>query len=755
MADTVSPNGTAKSVTEAIPEEIEDETAPVESIYPFILMDSTDSFEDGCKYLIVNTNAAGDGHALSSNFADYSGQYYHVGDSTVKINRGNLSFDSEKIYIFENDNSVIWTYHSTAPNFTNDEKHSNATYSLGQRSTGQNHRLYMAPADTVTTYVTWTKTGNGMYYTSGSGNHYYVRYNSGSANNQWRDLSGTSATVYFFKQTEIKIVGHKVAGPDETAHNLEHSKLVDATCEKPGTKEYYHCKNEGCGKYFSDENATNEIQQSSLAIPAKGHDWQFVKWTWTGSETTGYTSATATYECSRAATHTTTVTAPTVTVSKDDGTLVVTETAETETAPASTSFTASVPAAQNPNSADTETHSETKVLTRYLVKFVNDDAQETPISSEYYFAGTAAANIDIPEDPTKEDPSGQYTYGFDKWVNKATPSEGIADVTGNVVYKAQFTETENTYEITFGYYDSNGVHKTADAQVPYSASEEYISNAAPKLAGTWYQDDTTVYTFSGWPTFTRPVAANATYEAEYTTKDRLYDIVFNFKDANGDSTNESYKLTYGADPTVPEPPTYVLNDIRYTFSNWNTTVTSVAGNATYDAVYNESPLYTFTVSCNENEGTVEFCDFDDNPIEKAAEGDYVGLKFKPNDADGYHYYKGSLKVTYGNNEEVEEYDEYGDLLNGYFIMPAGDAVVTVQFEKMYPIWIDGIEVSSVNAPNVLADTDSPRVTFEETKDEYILNILTGDDLGLTHTQNGALIYITEHCTKPVRIVAES
>lgn len=45
---------------------------------------------------------------------------------------------------------------------------------------------------------------------------------------------------------------------------------VPATCDKAGTKEYYTCD---CGKIFSDSACTKEISQSSLSVPALGHDW--------------------------------------------------------------------------------------------------------------------------------------------------------------------------------------------------------------------------------------------------------------------------------------------------------------------------------------------------------------------------------------------------------------------------------------------------------------------------------------------------
>ena len=44
-----------------------------------------------------------------------------------------------------------------------------------------------------------------------------------------------------------------------------------ATCTEAGNNAYWTCS--GCGKYFSDEDGTNEIEKNSWVIPAPGHDW--------------------------------------------------------------------------------------------------------------------------------------------------------------------------------------------------------------------------------------------------------------------------------------------------------------------------------------------------------------------------------------------------------------------------------------------------------------------------------------------------
>ena len=50
-----------------------------------------------------------------------------------------------------------------------------------------------------------------------------------------------------------------------THGNLVHTPKQDATCNKPGTREYWTCEN--CGRHYSDASATIEVDPSDLTIP--------------------------------------------------------------------------------------------------------------------------------------------------------------------------------------------------------------------------------------------------------------------------------------------------------------------------------------------------------------------------------------------------------------------------------------------------------------------------------------------------------
>ena len=54
------------------------------------------------------------------------------------------------------------------------------------------------------------------------------------------------------------------------AHSLTKTETKEATCTEAGNSAYWTCN--VCGKYFSDENGTNEIEKDSWVLKALGHD---------------------------------------------------------------------------------------------------------------------------------------------------------------------------------------------------------------------------------------------------------------------------------------------------------------------------------------------------------------------------------------------------------------------------------------------------------------------------------------------------
>ena len=74
-------------------------------------------------------------------------------------------------------------------------------------------------------------------------------------------------------------------------HTLQKIEATEATCTTPGNKEYYKC--ETCGHFFADEAATKEVMEGDMIIPARGHDYANLVYTWSED----YTTCTAVQKC--------------------------------------------------------------------------------------------------------------------------------------------------------------------------------------------------------------------------------------------------------------------------------------------------------------------------------------------------------------------------------------------------------------------------------------------------------------------------
>lgn len=104
-------------------------------------------------------------------------------------------------------------------------------------------------------------------------------------------------TVYF-----VGMGNYFYAKVEPHTHELTHVPAVDPTPAKPGNIEYWYC--EGCGKYFADADATQEITEADTYLAPEGTadipgsnvgqvgggDWQWPSGTGSSSGSTGSTS---------------------------------------------------------------------------------------------------------------------------------------------------------------------------------------------------------------------------------------------------------------------------------------------------------------------------------------------------------------------------------------------------------------------------------------------------------------------------------
>ena len=210
----------------------------------------------------------------------------------------------------------------------------------------------------------------------------------------------------------------------------------------------------------------------------------------------------------------------------------------------------------------------TETLNKYKVTFKNGSEVLKEEQVEYGVVPTAPAN------PTKA-ADAQYTYTFKGW------DKAITAVTGEIVYNAEFTETLNTYKVTF----KNGDEVLKEEQVEYGVVPTAPANPT-KAADVQY-----TYTFKGWDKAITAVTGEIVYNAEFTETLNKYKVTFK----NGDEVLKEEQVEYGVVPTAPEtnPSKDVDAENHYVFIGWDKAIAEVTGEIVYNALFKaEAHVYT-------------------------------------------------------------------------------------------------------------------------------------------------------------------
>ena len=143
-----------------------------------------------------------------------------------------------------------------------------------------------------------------------------------------------------------------------------------------------------------------------------------------------------------------------------------------------------------------------ETLNKYKVTFKNGDEVLKEEQVEYGTVPTAPAN------PTKA-ADAQYTYTFKGW------DKEIAAVTGEAVYNAEFTETLNTYKVTF----KNGEEVLKEEQVEYGTVP-----TVPETNPAKGFDAENHYVFSGWDNELAEVTGEIVYNALFKAEAHVYTV---------------------------------------------------------------------------------------------------------------------------------------------------------------------------------------------------------------------------------------
>ena len=237
----------------------------------------------------------------------------------------------------------------------------------------------------------------------------------------------------------------------------------------------------------------------------------------------------------------------------------------------------------------TYTAQYTEALNNYNVTWKT----ETDTYTKSYPYGTTNYKFEY-EEPTKAQ-DAQYTYTFAGWKIEGDESGTIYDIgrfpelTGNITFVAYFEPQIRTYNVT--WMDHND--RVLEIQeIEYGAS--IVPIAAPDRSGESEMYD---ITFVGWEDLSSheiitdftgiTVTGDATYQATYDSAKKTYQVIFHYKNANGEDKTYSVVVDHGtpySDIVLPHEGDEASNEEDW-YAEYYYTETEVGFEAVGEAFY--------------------------------------------------------------------------------------------------------------------------------------------------------------------------
>lgn len=188
--------------------------------------------------------------------------------------------------------------------------------------------------------------------------------------------------------------------------------------------------------------------------------------------------------------------------------------------------------------------------------------------------------------PTKK-ATAQYEYTFSGW------SPEIKEVTSDITYTAQFTESLVKYLISWNNEDGTLIKTT---EVEYGKFPVFDGEEPTKESTVKYD-----YKFKGWYPELRAVTKNQSYKAQFDYADRYYNISFINYDGSllYSEKAKAYKSISTYTLSKLKPTRENDDNYSYTFVGWTPSVSSAVCDQVYTAEYSKTQLpYTFKFNLN-------------------------------------------------------------------------------------------------------------------------------------------------------------
>ena len=287
-------------------------------------------------------------------------------------------------------------------------------------------------------------------------------------------------------------------------------------------------------------------------------------------------------------------------------------------------------------------------INTYTVKWENEDGNvlETDENVEHGTVPTYDGAT-----PTKA-ATAQYTYTFNGW----TPE--VSAVTGDMTYKATYTQTTNTYTVTWKHEDGT-VLKT-DENVLFGATPNYDGKTPTKQA-----EGCTSYTFKGWDNEPASVNGDVTYTAKFEAN-----TVHNYDQKNTDDEYLAAAATCKAEATYyyscvcGQKGTETFKHGKLQEHDWNPEISYVAEPKTdeHGCEYYEFKASRNCVNCNATEETTAETIGElrpDEGQEPTCSNEGVGsceVTFKEEWAETYEFPNLTIPKDSNNHENIQEVD---------------------------------------------------------------------------------------------------
>lgn len=209
--------------------------------------------------------------------------------------------------------------------------------------------------------------------------------------------------------------------------------------------------------------------------------------------------------------------------------------------------------------------------TKFTITWMNYDETVLEVDRNVEAGTIPTYDGDTPTKPS----SGDTTYRFIGW------SPNISKVTKDTIYVAQFSDSVNSYTITWKNYDGS-VLKT-DNNISKGTNPSYTGTTPTRRGTAQY-----TYTFDGWTPELTAVTQDVTYTAKFKEEVNKYKITWI---SDGKAIETDTDVAYGDNPSFDgTTPTKVdpNNLYEYEFIGWNPTISSVTGDQKYNAVFKET-----------------------------------------------------------------------------------------------------------------------------------------------------------------------